>query len=180
MRLLLHGETGHLTMDRVAAEAGVAKGTVYYYWDSRADLLRDLQERYIGELSAIVDRLTDSEIGRDPLNALWIFLRDTATLHYRQREALAALAREIPIEEERISVSMHRLLRRFADAVMPGADRGGESDFIASFLLGGLHATLLRLLHEPDPDLDSVIRQSFEACRRVLGAGVPADAPAPH
>lgn len=177
---LLQGDTAHLTMDGVAGEAGVAKGTVYYYWDSRAALLHDLQERYIGELSAIVGRLSEDEIGRDPLTALRDFLRDTATLHYRQREALSALAREIPIAEERISMSMHRLLRRFAEAATDGTGPAADPDFIASFLLGGLHAALLRLLHEPDPDLDSVISQSFEMCRRVLGPGVPAGAAAPR
>lgn len=168
-RILLEDESQRLTMDRVAAEAGVAKGTMYYYWDSRTALFQDLQWRYIQQLFATAETLQDS--GATPYDLLESFLRRAATLHYRQRRLLAALAREVSIEEAEITGKLLEVIVAFVCSL--DERPAGDPEFVASFLLAGLHGVLIRLFQEPEPDLERVIEQALEVCRRVLGLPAP-------
>ena len=52
-RLLEEG--GQVTIDKVAAAAGVAKGTIYLYFSSKQDLLRQTFLSGIDELFTAVD-----------------------------------------------------------------------------------------------------------------------------
>lgn len=58
-RLLRSTEFEALSLSRIAAEAGVSKGTLYYYYSSKDDILFDVADRYLNglleELLAWVD-----------------------------------------------------------------------------------------------------------------------------
>ncbi len=70
-RLLTAGGYEHLTYERVAAESGVAKTTLYRHWPSKAELVFDLvlRERELpslaatgsaaGDVAALADRLAE-------------------------------------------------------------------------------------------------------------------------
>jgi AcrR family transcriptional regulator len=55
-----------LTMDDVAAEAGIGKGTIYLHWKTREALFQAVLER---ELAALISEL-DTAVQRDPSTAL--------------------------------------------------------------------------------------------------------------
>src|SRR5215469_2386920 len=57
---------GRLTMDDVAAQAGIGKGTIYLHWKSREALFQAVLQR---ELAALLQQL-DSAVEQDPHNAL--------------------------------------------------------------------------------------------------------------
>lgn len=49
-RLLRGTDFGALSLAQIAAEAGVSKGTLYYYYSSKDDILFDVADRYLNGL----------------------------------------------------------------------------------------------------------------------------------
>ncbi|GAA4232111.1 hypothetical protein GCM10022254_31160 [Actinomadura meridiana] len=157
-----------VTMDQVAAEAHVAKGTMYHYWGSRAALFHDLQQRYVRDLFAAAAPLTAEDAPRHPLDALESFLRETAVLHHRQRPLVVALMRESPLDETEVIGRLEGVIVRFVESLegtRPAADPG----FVASFLLAGLRSVLTRLGGPSGAGPERSTEQAVEICRRVLG-----------
>jgi TetR/AcrR family transcriptional regulator len=58
--LLLRGMKG-FTVDRVAMEAGIAKGTVYLYYDNKKDLLNTVTDYAFKELEEEYETISNSE-----------------------------------------------------------------------------------------------------------------------
>ncbi len=108
------------TVEAIAREAGVAKGTFYLYFDSKESLLAALIERHslIPDLTRVVDALGEMPPEQAiPLiaRAGWRGLRERLTL-------LRLVLREIPLREdnarlfmERVILPTNRLLERYLD-----------------------------------------------------------------
>ncbi|UCF35468.1 MAG: TetR/AcrR family transcriptional regulator [Acidobacteriota bacterium] len=60
-------ETGveNITMDRVAAEAGVAKGTIYNYFSSKEELLAAIYEHLMQPIKDRVEEIAGSPVSAD-------------------------------------------------------------------------------------------------------------------
>jgi AcrR family transcriptional regulator len=161
-----------VTMDQVAAEANVAKGTMYHYWGSRAALFHDLQQRYVRDLCAAAEALTAEDAPGRPLAALESFLRESAALHHRQRPVMAALMRELPLDEAEVVRRLEGAVVRFVES-LDDARPAADPAFVASFLLAGLRSVLTRLAGPSGAGHDRATEQAIEVCRRVLGLPEP-------
>jgi AcrR family transcriptional regulator len=83
------------TMGKLAARAGVAKGTVYNYFDGKGDVLFFVMERNgmrtAEALKSLADRVEAGEA--DPVEALGEALQVATSGMYRNRHVIAAIVR---------------------------------------------------------------------------------------
>ena len=157
------------TMADVAEAAGVAKGTVYLYFDSKSALLTALRARYTGHWLAQSGRL-DTPPGRGGharqlrtfLGEMYDFHAANQRLHHLLFHA-AEVSEDEPLEQAR--AALVRFVTRGAEAGEFSVDDPEET---ASFLLDGLHGLLLRSLHA-GRSRRVFAAAAWSLCRRLLG-----------
>jgi AcrR family transcriptional regulator len=136
------------TIADVAESAGLAKGTVYLYFDSKSALLTALRARYTSQWLAQSGRL-DGPPGRGGyrqrlrsfLGEMYDFHAGNQRLHHLLFHA-AEVSEDEPLERAR--ADLVRFVTRGAEA---GEFTVDDPEATASFLLDGLHGLLLRSLH---------------------------------
>ena len=157
------------TMAEVAEAAGVAKGTVYLYFDSKSALLTALRARYTSQWLAQSGRL-DAPPGRGGhtgqlrsfLGEMYDFCAANQRLHHLLFH-LAEVSEDEPLEQAR--AALVRFVSRGADAGEFNVDHPAET---ASFLLDGLHGLLLRSLHA-NRSRRGFVAAAWSLCARLLG-----------
>ena len=160
------------SVDAVARAAGIAKGTVYLYFASWADLLAALRSRYAEDLA----RRAESILGRaDPQDASSVtraFQRLAADLldHMLASQRLYhVLFQEAGVPEEETMAPLRRVvLDALRRAMEHGALSPMEPDTLMRFLLDGLHGAMLPALHHGGQDRRHVRAGLNEIIRRVL------------
>jgi AcrR family transcriptional regulator len=145
------------SMQAVAAEAGIAKGTIYLYFKSREDLLESAAERTLGELRRQLAPLL-SEDNREPFPVLLRKLVETKLAFFHLHRDFFRLYRDISNAErgpgascekyQRYLTALAGVLRR---AMKRGEVRRGDPDRLALFVAAGVHAVLLERLSDPKP-----------------------------
>ncbi len=162
------------TVDDIAARAGVAKGTVYYNFESKTVLLEELLRHGIGLLTAEFRAAVD---GLPPLEALGALVR--AQLEYiRRYRAFAQLLLSEMWRTNREWQQTLRLLRGeaiavIADTVQAGVDSGDlpadlDVRTASSALFGvGLVVAVDWLVFSPDRSIDEVQESLLGIVRRV-------------
>lgn len=126
VRILSRDGSSALTMERVAAEAGMAKGTLYLYFRNKQQLLESVKEECLGPLQAEFDAVFAAPL--PPREKLARFVRrhlgffderrDLLRLLLWERELAAARARRQRTDRYR------RLLEQVADVVRAGTEAG--------------------------------------------------------
>jgi AcrR family transcriptional regulator len=157
------------TMADVAEAAGVAKGTIYLYFDSKSALLTALRARYTGQWLAQSGRL-DAPPGRGghtgQLRAFLGEMYDFSAANQRLHHLLfhdAEVSEDEPLEQAR--AALVRFVARGAEAGEFTVDDPAET---ASFLLDGLHGLLLRSLHA-NRSRRQFTTAAWSLCARLLG-----------
>ena len=157
------------TIADVAEAAGLAKGTVYLYFDSKSALLTALRARYTSQLLARSGRL-DASPGRDGyrqqlrafLGEMYDFCAGNQRLHHLLFHA-AEVSEDEPLERARADL---------VQFVTGGAEAGefavDDPEATASFLLDGLHGLLLRSLHA-NRTRRAFVAAAWSLCARLLG-----------
>jgi AcrR family transcriptional regulator len=160
------------TMADVARVAGVAKGTVYLYFDSKTQLLIGLQARYNQDLVTRTARLVGGEGER--LRRLDRFLKELVEYHACQFELHRVLFHDASFNEEEATRPLTELFVRFvAEGVESGEFQVADPQATAAFLLAGLHAMLIPYLHmQPRTSRQRFLTTMGELCRRVLAVSV--------
>lgn len=161
------------SMAEVAQVAGVAKGTVYLYFASKAELLAELRVRYLERFAATVDDAL-SRLGTPTARAaieqfaacLFDWSQENAALHHVLFHA-AGVSEEDAFERGRALMS--ELVHRGVDS---GELRTVDPDLTAQFLLDGLHGLLMATMHPPNPDRQRYDRAVTELVPRVLGTAL--------
>jgi AcrR family transcriptional regulator len=157
-------------MAEVAEVAGVAKGTVYLYFASKAELLAELRARYLERFAAAVGRALDG-LGEPTTRAavlqfaacLFDWSQENYALHHVLFHA-AGVSEEDAFERGRTLMS--ELVR---GGVESGELHTVDPDLTAQFLLDGLHGLLMATMHPPTPDRRRFDRAVAELVPRVLG-----------
>jgi AcrR family transcriptional regulator len=158
------------TMADMAEAAGVAKGTVYLYFDSKSALLTALRARYTGQWLEQSGRL-DAPPGRGGyarqlrslLGEMYDFHAANQQLHHLLFHA-AEVSEDEPLEQAR--AALVRFITRGAQAGEFAVDDPEET---ASFLLDGLHGLLLRCLHT-NRSRRHFTTAAWSLCARLLRA----------
>lgn len=163
-------ETGHdaLTISRVADRAGVAKGTVYLYFDSKQALISALQaevwDRMLEKPAALLD---DPSVGwaerLDALVAEWVHTE------LRHRQLYHVLFHELGGGAEPLGGARDLLVRLLRGGTEAGEFTVGDADLTADFLL---HAYVGPCHHAVDPEAsEERVRSGVQGLfRRVVGA----------
>ena len=156
------------TMADVTEAAGVAKGTIYLYFDSKSALLTALRARYTsqwleqsGRLDAPPGRGGYARQLRSFLGEMYDFHAANQRLHHLLFHA-AEVSEDEPLEQARAALA--RFVARGAQAGELTADDPEET---ASFLLDGLHGLLLRSLHAGRSRRDFT-GAAWSLCARLL------------
>ena len=156
------------TVADVAERAGVAKGTVYLYFDTKEDLVTGLQARYASalvDLARALNEGTGSEIAR-----LESFLRETVGFHVSERELHEMLFHQAGMRDGDALHALSRELQTFVESgVASGTFAVADAGFTTQFLLHGLHGALVSFLHHPRTSRAKFVASCLEVCRRLLG-----------
>ena len=112
-----------VSVDRIAARAGIGKGTIYKHFDSKRDLLNALAERHYGTLFELLGRSTD------PAQALsdWIEARLSGA---RQSMLIQELTKTLADDSgalSKIQESQSRMRKRLAQVLSGSSTTRGES-----------------------------------------------------
>lgn len=156
-----HGLTG-LSVNRVVAEAEVAKGTFYVHFDDRAAFVDALHERFHADVEAAVSAaVADLPPGAERLVAAVEAYLDVC-IEDRAVKALALEARSDPM----LATSMAARHDRFAAAAVPSFKAMGWPDSrAAAQLLAAMTAEIaIREL-----DADRRLPAARRSLRRFLG-----------
>lgn len=146
-QLFLEKGLASTTIEQITEAANVGKGTFYFHFRSKEDVLASLRERYIQDFIARIDadvsrcKADDwkGKLGTWARSAVVTTLRTTA-LH----DAVFAIhARErVPVQPESGRLILKHLAALLSDGHAAGAWRVDDPMFTAEFLFEGLHATL--------------------------------------
>ncbi|WP_338673448.1 TetR/AcrR family transcriptional regulator [Streptomyces sp. SCSIO 30461] len=172
--LLLEDGYEALTVSKVAARAGVAKGTVYLYFDSKQELLAALQaemwDRMLQRPTALLKQpgLTWTE-RLDGLVAAWVAAeQDHHELYHRLFHEPGGTVGEEPMTAAR-DLLVTLLAQGHAAGEFDVPDPELTADFLSHAYTGPCH-------HTPaDTDITTAVQALF---RRVVAAHLPTD-PAP-
>ncbi len=119
----------HLTsMDDLAAEVGAAKGTLYYYFSSKEEILYLIHDQYIERLLANSQSLQDTPVHRSATHALEIFVTELLNVmssYERHVRVFLENHREVP-EPFRSQLASKRL--RYFTSLKDILDRGVQSN----------------------------------------------------
>ena len=168
-RLILRAGTTGLTMDDIAAEAGVARGTLYLYFDSIDGITGALRDRYAQALTGDLEPLLATGGSGSRLRRLDTFIAALASALHDRQELHHALFTHARAAEDPLTAAFRALLRRF---ITDGRDAGEfpvpDPDLTTAFLLAGLHAVLTEGLHKTSTA--TTVAAAQKLARRTLSA----------
>ena len=152
--LLQRYEPAEVSIERVAAAAGVGKATVFHRFGSRAELMRALALERAGTLhEATLNGPPPLGPGAPPADRPMAFLdalidlasRNTNLLTAQEHAALTSKSGATSREENPVYVFWHDHVATLITAAKPGLD----ADLLAHMLLGSMHdAPIAGLLRE--------------------------------
>lgn len=149
-----HGVDG-MTMDRVAMEAGVAKGSLYRYFGSKRDLLEFVYAKMVDPIFQDLDEIVASrqsalEKLQCQLHSLLEHVAKHAHVHRLLFENDAAHGILQPSERRCLEVASQRLAEIFRQGMAEGVFCPGDAHALASMYLG-----LCRGMLQTQPELTS-------------------------
>lgn len=137
-----------LTMRRLASEAGYSPGTIYLYFPSRQELLREVWKE---DLVALRHRMASAldDAGDEPRARVRALLAAYAQFWFDQPDHFRAMFLEADRQyvderaafagDESVKQVHELLLREVGQAVESGALKGESSMVVAHALLGAIH-----------------------------------------
>jgi TetR/AcrR family fatty acid metabolism transcriptional regulator len=168
-RLILRDGATGLTMEDIATEAGVARGTLYLYFDSVDGITGALRDRYAQALTGELEPLLATGGSGSRLRRLDTFIAALASALHDHRELHHALFTHARAAEDPLTAAFRALLRRF---ITDGRDAGEfpvpDPDLTTAFLLAGLHAVLTEGLHKTSTA--TTVAAAQKLARRTLSA----------
>jgi TetR/AcrR family transcriptional repressor of nem operon len=181
-RVLVERGLGATTMADVAEAAAVAKGTVYLYYESKAELLAELRARYFERFAAMLGdpppagqaRALTAERVERLVAASFDFALANHALHH-------VLFHQAGFGE---ADAFFRARAVMADLVEAGQASGelsvADPELATEFLLHGLHGVLVTALHRPRPQRRRLVAGTTELICQALGVTGPAAPTSPR
>jgi AcrR family transcriptional regulator len=145
-RVLLERGLRATTVADVAEAAGVAKGTMYLYYESKDDLLAALRSRYLAECAAAL-RPSPGKSVSERIRRMIIALFDFGEAHH---ELHHLLFHEAGFSEDDAFTGVRK---QFTDLIEEGVATGElrvqDVQMASVFVLHGVHGALVHGLHSP-------------------------------
>jgi len=165
----LIGERGYsgASVDAIAARAGVAKGIVYYYFDSKAALAEHLISSGLDFLAERLERAVSDDLS--PEQALEALAAEEIKQVEKRRDFAKFLLSEMWHEDrqwrETLNACIQRISDIFAHQIQRGIEQGvfkpqEDVDFLAQLIFATfLAAALNRTVLHPDLAQDELTRR---------------------
>ncbi|MFK0292721.1 TetR/AcrR family transcriptional regulator [Streptomyces sp. NPDC090442] len=148
-QLLAEGGGDHVSLDRVAALAGVGKGTVFRRFGSRAGLLQALLEERSRELrEAVTNGPPPLGPGAPTRERLLTFLDELGAI--AEGNATLLSAHERACAEDKYGDPSYQFWHRHLSALFAGERPDLDADFLAHALLAVFDGDLIRRLTPAD------------------------------
>lgn len=175
--LLRRHDPDQVTIDQVAAAAGVSKATVFHRFASRTGLMRALMEERAQALhQAVTSGPPPLGPGAPPGQRLAAFLDAVISLASRNAGLLTAHEHAVATRKDtaggREANPVYLFWHEHASALIAQARPGLDADLLAHFLLGSLHTdAVARLVRDGQASRVQAGMRSLAAT--LLGAGDP-------
>lgn len=143
----------HLTMEKVAEQAGVAKGTIYTYFKDKAELI-EVMVHDIGE-EVLLDARESTKHEGTARERMLHFVKTLAANMEKHFELFLyvhqpndSYSKGYPCDEECGQMQSHKFIALFAEVIATGVERGElrkvDPTTVSYFLLSSVHDFLLR------------------------------------
>jgi AcrR family transcriptional regulator len=168
-RVLLARGDGEMTMDAVAAEGGVGKGTVYHYYPSKAEVLAALRARWVERTVAEAAVASTRRRPRSALQHIERFLAALLDITLRDGALIWILFHVTATEEEDELAGVYAyLLGVVRHGVAEGELDLADPEFTTQFLLDGFHGVVETSIHRGDLDPSRINRAMRPTLRALL------------
>lgn len=167
------------TVAQVAERAGVAKGTVYLYFATKAHLVAGLRERLTdGWIAVVVRGFEDVDRGDDYWSTVEAVIAETVDYWLAHRRTAACIESGDTAEAaDLVAAQDQRCVDLVDQAIRMGVERGevqvADTALAAQVLFHGLYGATHHVIVDearPDLDRDRLVAACIEAVRRLLGA----------
>lgn len=161
------GYTG-ATMDDIALNAGVAKGTLYYHFKSKEEIFNYIIAEGMNLIKEEVDLAASKE--EDPLMKIRTMCKLQLKLVYKNRDFFKVVMSQMWGQELR-QLELRRGLEAYIrtiesylkEAMEQGIIKKGEGSFMSYMFFGTLcSAAVYELINSDDPDIDQLIDSFME------------------
>lgn len=159
-------EFHRVLIDDVAAEAGIGKGTVYRYFQTKEDLYFSTILRGLDRLHEILSAALPQE--PSPVARLERIARETLSFFWNQRSLLMLLYREekrMTARREEFRVRRDRILRLVQETLVQGIGRrefrGVDARISAEMFLGMIRG--VNLFRREDDKLNKLVSEVMAA-----------------
>jgi AcrR family transcriptional regulator len=157
------------TIADAAAAAGVAKGTVYLYFDSKTELLAALRARRIEGVLGALESARSNRGRLDPAGSLEQFIDRFFDYSLTQPRLHRLLFHEAGFPGDDTFVALRA---RVGEVVVTGVRDGRLTDVdaaaLADYLVAGLHAAVLAAIDGPPEDARRIREGARTMTRRLL------------
>lgn len=168
--VLLERGLNDTTVGDVAQAAGVAKGTIYLYFRSKAELLTELRRRYLDAWLQRFDQQLEQSAAASCLDQLEQFLGVMYDFSHDRHRLHHLLFHEAEVHEQE---PLQRAREVLVELIQQGVDCGevqvADVETAVEFLLHGLHALMVRHMHHCSAR-EAFVADAAQLSRRVLSA----------
>ena len=151
------------TMDAIAINAGVAKGTLYYHFKSKEEIFKYIITEGMNIIIEQIEAATDKE--EDSLLKLKILCRVQLSLVYENRDFFKVIMSQLWGQEIRhlqirevVRVYISIIAKHLKGAMEQGIIKKSETSFMAYTFFGTLcSAAVYELINKDNTDVEDVI-----------------------
>ncbi|MBP0459026.1 TetR/AcrR family transcriptional regulator [Streptomyces montanisoli] len=155
----------------IAKEAGVSNGSLFTYFDTKADLINQLYLELKGEMGSAALGGAPASDARTQMRHMWSRWMDWATVNPQKRRTLAQLqvSDEITAEtHEAARLAMTGMRDVFERSRADGPMRDAPATLVFALCNALAEATIDYIIGDPDR-ADEHKRSGFEALWRMIG-----------
>lgn len=151
------------TMDEIASNAGVAKGTLYYYFKSKEEIFKYIITEGMGVIREQLEE--EAQKFQDSLSKIKALCRVQLNLVYQNRDFFKVIMSQIWGQEIRqmelrksIEEYISYIEQYLKEAVDEGTIKKGETSFMAYTFFGTVcSAAVYELINKNTGDIDGII-----------------------
>jgi AcrR family transcriptional regulator len=157
------------TIADIADAAGIAKGTVYLYFESKTELLAGLRARHVERFTTTLNNALAGSPRSKPMFRLDKFIDEFFGYSVAHRELHHLLFHEAGFSEDDAFAEVKAVLGDFiGKAMSSGAIARGDAEIVTDYLVSGVHGSLVTALHQPAAEIDKYLAAAKQLSRRVL------------
>ena len=167
----------------VAERAGIGKGTVYLYFDSKEDLLISILQSYVDEAMALAEELVDEHV--DPRRGIEIFFEKGLARFAENPDLFAVMEQRLFLTDPELQRRgetffrsiLERIVAKIEQVTAAGQVRQYDPPIIACAILGALSTfKLYQVLHPEEDPAVAMGRVASELPRFFAAALMPEEA----